>query len=105
MSRHHIIFFRNASTDSGSSDADRDPYESAAASLGYTAHTQPVLVQEFVDEDDLVRTIGMPEEWAGVVATSKRAGEAWVNALRRSIKTGKRIPSEFLFDDETLEVF
>ena len=105
MSRNHIVFFRNASTDPGSSDADEARYESAAASLGYTAHTQPVLAQEFVHEDDLVRTIGMPEEWAGVVATSKRAGEAWVNALRRSIQTGNRIPSEYLSDVNTLDVF
>lgn len=94
MPRDRVIFFRNPSTEPGQSDVDRDPYESAVASLGYAAHTQPVLAQEFVHEDDLVRSIALPEEWSGLVATSKRAGEAWVDAFRHFAATGKPIPSE-----------
>jgi hypothetical protein len=96
MPRDHVIFFRNKSTEPGRSNdsTDRDPYESAVESLGYSAHTQPVLAQEFVNEDDLARIIGSPEEWTGVVATSKRAGEAWVNALRHFSNT-QSIPSEY----------
>jgi uroporphyrinogen-III synthase len=96
MPRDHVIFFRNISTAPGRSDSnkERDPYESAVELLGYIAHTQPVLAQEFVNAHDLVRIIGSSEEWTGVVATSKRAGEAWVNALRH-FSNPETIPGEY----------
>lgn len=95
MPRDHVIFFRNKSTEPGRSDSNTDPYESAVESLGYTAHTQPVLAQEFVNAEDLEQIMASPQEWTGVVATSKRAGEAWVNALRHFSDTRQRIPSEY----------
>ncbi|KAJ9117200.1 hypothetical protein QFC20_000344 [Naganishia adeliensis] len=56
----------------------------------YTAYTQPVLQQEFVNEDRLADVLGDSDGWAAVVATSKRAGEAWANAIRsrKAAKSG-----------------
>ncbi|GHJ88505.1 hypothetical protein NliqN6_4907 [Naganishia liquefaciens] len=90
--RSHIVFFRNPVPDSSTANAEQEPYESAASSCGYTPHTQPVLAQEFVRQVDLVQMMAVPEAWMGVVATSKRAGEAWANALRHLTTSGQRIP-------------
>lgn len=86
MQREHVIFFRNPSTQHD----EQDPYESAMTSDRYTAYTQPVLQQEFVNEDRLADVLGDSDGWAAVVATSKRAGEAWANAIRsrKAAKSG-----------------
>lgn len=82
MQREHVIFFRHPSTEPSGLSVERDPYEAAMTSDRYIAHTQPVLGQEFVNENRLVEVLGDPEAWRAVVATSKRAGEAWSNAVR-----------------------
>jgi uroporphyrinogen-III synthase len=101
MPREHVILFRNPSTESGD---ERDPYESAIPSDRYIAHTLPVLRQEFVNESQLVEALAHSEDWAAVVATSKRAGEAWTQAVRsrkatntETSKSCLRIPPRYLW--------
>ncbi|KAJ9104025.1 hypothetical protein QFC19_004159 [Naganishia cerealis] len=81
-SNEHVILFRNPSVDPEQRDTGEDPYESAITDRGLIAHTHPVLGQEFVNDVQLAEIVRRPEDWAAVIATSKRAGEAWVNAIR-----------------------
>lgn len=101
MHGEHVIFFRNPSADSPD---ERDSYESAMTSDRYIAHTQPVLQQEFVNESQLARVLAHPEDWAAVVATSKRAGEAWTHGVR-SRKPGGMDTSKNFGLSETGSVF
>lgn len=91
MQRELVIFFRNPSTEHD----ERDPYESAMTSDRYTSYTQPVLQQKFVNESQLAKVLKEPAEWTAVVATSKRAGEAWANAVR-SNKDAKPDSSKYI---------
>lgn len=62
-----------------------DPYHTALGSSGeYTPGSIAVLQQVFVGMGELVRVIrDGPGSWAGVIATSTRAGEAWQEAARQ----------------------
>lgn len=85
MRQHeHVILLRNASVEpQQDANVQADPYEFAITSRGLAAHTFPVLGQEYVNVPRLVEVLQRPEDWAAVIATSKRAGEAWVNAMRQ----------------------
>jgi uroporphyrinogen-III synthase len=94
----HVILFHNASIDPqqlGEGQA-ADPYESAITARGLVAHTFPVLGQEFVNVPQLETVLQHPEDWTAVVATSKRAGEAWVHAIQRRQASRVRIGTSSL---------
>ncbi|KAJ9106366.1 hypothetical protein QFC21_001512 [Naganishia friedmannii] len=81
----HVILFRNpvpVDIEQHANGRTADPYESAITARGLVAHTFPVLEQEFVNVSQLEDMLRRPRDWAAVVATSKRAGEAWVHAAR-----------------------
>lgn len=58
-----------------------DPYY-AALSSNYTPYFVPVL-QEVFHLDDLCALLTGSKEWEGVVITSRRGAEAWVQAVDR----------------------
>ncbi|KAJ9124344.1 hypothetical protein QFC22_001144 [Naganishia vaughanmartiniae] len=101
MRQHeHVILLRNASSidpqqDAAAGQTTADPYEFAITARGLLPHTLPVLGQEFVNVSRLQEVFQHPEDWAAVVATSKRAGEAWVDAIRSRPADNKEISESF----------
>jgi uroporphyrinogen-III synthase len=78
-----VILFRTPSSDACSTTVP-DPYHYLlASSRRYTPAFLQVLDQAFVKQDQLASTIAAgPGKWSGIVATSKRAGEAWAAAAK-----------------------
>ena len=75
----HVILFRNPHT-----EANQDNYlQTLSATKKFRPQCCPVLGQVFIDQEGLVEVIAeQSDKWSGLIATSKRAGEAWATACR-----------------------
>ncbi len=82
MSAHRpVILFREPARDACATNLP-DSYRFLLSSAGYRPLFVPVLAQTFERVDELVDVVAAgPSRWSGVVGTSKRAGEAWCNAV------------------------
>lgn len=75
----HVVLFRNPHA-----EAKQDNYlQILSATKKFRPKCCPVLGQVFIDQEGLVEVITeQSDKWSGLIATSKRAGEAWATACR-----------------------
>lgn len=83
----HVVLFKSPEEDS-----DIDPYASALSELNLRVSFIPVLRHARTNEDELRKIVrGGPHplaRYGGVIATSSRAAEMWVRAIREVIGDG-----------------
>ena len=62
-------------------DQEKDPYEKILEEEGYNVNMVPVLEFQFSNEETLITRMKSPDEYDGMIITSKRAAEAVKNVI------------------------
>lgn len=83
----HVVLFRNPA-----GDAKQDQYaQLLTATKRFRPKSLSVLGQTFVNQHELAEVIrSESDKWSGLIATSKRAGEAWCAACKIVKQEGNR---------------